>query len=369
MRFLARVTRTIFIMLGTGCNFRCRYCLQGGDNAAVRGLPGDVNGDIYDFIEHILDAQDEGLELRFFGGEPLLYWDNLQRITERFAANGRIGFSCITNGSLITPERAAFLDGHEFSVTVSWDGGASAATRGRDVFAEPELRETLFSLKRLGLSGVLSARTSPLRLMDDFQALDNEYRALHNYHLHINMDELFDTGLPDRELIDADYGRIRDDMAAMADSYFRNIAVPAPEDVFNGELYCRHMIVDGIVNGARRFVRETRGGIPPLRHFSGCGNGLETLNMDVAGSLYHCHNHFEPIGDITTGFHRYLDRLLDHDRTWDHYLAGCRDCAAYPVCRGGCPLVGSEARRASYCAMKRAVYMPVLERLIAFGRD
>ncbi len=369
MNFPAYEAHTIFIMLGTGCNFRCRYCLQGGDTAAVRNLPGEINGNIYDFIEHILDSRDGGLELRFFGGEPLLYWDNLQRITERFAANGRIAFSCITNGSLITPERAAFLDGHEFSVTVSWDGGASAVTRGRDVFAEAEVRETLLSLKRLGLSGVLSARTSPLRLMDDFQALDNEYRAIHNYHLHINMDELFDTGLPDRGLIDADYGRIRDEMSIMADSYFRNVSEPAPEDVFNGELYCRHMIVDGIVNSARDFVRGIRDGVPPLRHFSGCGNGRSTLNMDVAGNLYHCHNQFEPIGDMTTGFIRYLDRLLDHERAWEDCLDECRDCAVYPVCRGGCRLVGKEARRNSYCAMKKAVYMPVLERFIAFGRE
>lgn len=365
---LAPKVQTIFIMLGTGCNFRCRYCLQSGDAAAVRNLPGKINEGIYDFIEGILDSRDGALELRFYGGEPLVHWDNLQRITERFAANGRINFSVITNGSLVTPERAAFLDGHEFNVTVSWDGSASVGTRGHDVFEDAEIRETLLSLERLGVSGVLSAGTSPMHLMDDFQAIDNEYRAIHDYHLRINMDELFDTGLPERGLINADYDRIRSEMAAMADSYFNNLTAPVSEDAFNGKLYCRHILVDNIVNSAKQFVERVRDGIRPRQHFSPCGNGISTLNMDVAGNLYHCHNQFDPIGDTTSGFICYLDRLLDHEQAYTECLDACRDCMAYPVCQGGCRLVGKEARSNSYCAMKRAVYVPVLERFIAFGR-
>ncbi|WP_346666106.1 radical SAM/SPASM domain-containing protein [uncultured Mailhella sp.] len=369
MGFLERNVNTIFIMLGTGCNFHCRYCMQGSESAAVKPLPTIINEEIYDFIEDILRQQEGGITLHFFGGEPMLYWDNIRKIVEHFEDNERVGFSCITNGSLITQERADFMNVHDFTVTVSWDGGSTSLTRGHDVFADKKRKNILFSLSRLGLSGVLSSAITPMRLMDDFQTIDNEYRDLWNYHLHINMDELFDTGIADKSLVHTDYDAIRGDMKDMTESYLRNAEAPADNDIFNSMLYCRHTLVHDIVMNVRHFVKNghgTNGGI--RNHFSVCGNGLSVLNMDVAGNLYSCHNQFDAIGDIHTPYFTYLNRLLDADRTFDFYREECHACAVYPVCRGGCKLIDAKTRHESYCAMKKAVFEPVLEALAQFGR-
>lgn len=363
MGFLERNVDTIFIMLGAGCNFNCRYCMQ--DAESSKKLPTVINEEIYDFIENILDQQEGGINLHFFGGEPFVYWDNMKKIAEHFEDNERISFSCITNGSLITQEMADFMNVHNFSVTVSWDGSSTLFTRGYDVFSNKRQKDILYSLSRLGLSGVLTSAITPMRLMDDFQYIDNEYRNIWNYHLHINMDELFDVGVTDKSLVKVDYAAIREDMKTMTESYIRNAENPTDDDIFNGMLYCRHAIVHDIVMNVRNYVKtDTK----IYNHFSSCGNGINVLNMDVEGNLYSCHNQFDKIGNIHTPYYVYLNRLLDLDRTYDFYRDECSTCSVYPACRGGCKLIDEKTRHESYCALKRAVFEPVLDALVQFGR-
>lgn len=369
MGFLERNINTIFIMLGTGCNFHCNYCMQNGDS--IKKLPTVINEEIYDFIKSILEQQENGINLHFFGGEPFLYWDNMRKITEYFEDNEKINFSCITNGSLITQEMADFMNIHNFSVTVSWDGASTLLTRGYDVFSNSKQKDILYSLSKLGLSGVLTSVTTPMKLMDDFQFLDNEYRNIWNYHLHINMDELFDIGIENKELIELDYNSIRSDMKTMAESYLRNVENPTDPDIFNGMLYCRHAIIHDIVMTVRDFIKNNKkDNINNFcNHFSSCGNGLNVLNMDVAGNLYSCHNKFESIGNIHTPYFNYLNRLLDLDSTYDFYREECSMCSVYPACRGGCKLIDKNMRDKSYCELKRSVFEPVINALVQFGRN
>ena len=368
MGFLERNINTIFIMLGTGCNFNCRYCMQGTDLSSAKQLPITINEEIYSFIDDILDHQQNGLNLHFFGGEPFVYWDNIKKITEHFENNDKINFSCITNGSLITQEMADFMNVHDFIVTVSWDGRSTLFTRGKDVFSDKKQKDILFSLSRLGLSGVLTSSITPMQLMDDFQTLDNEYRNIWDYHLHINMDELFDMGIKDKKLTQANYLDIREDMKVMTESYLRNAENPVTDDVFNSMLYCRHNLIHDMVMTVRDFVTKENKIQQYPNHFSSCGNGISVLNIDVAGNLYSCHNQFDKIGDIHTPYFVYLNRLLNLDRTFDFYRDECSKCKVYPICRGGCKLIDIETRHETYCEMKKAVFEPVIDSLVQFGR-
>ena len=66
--------------------------------------------------------------IKFFGGEPLLRYRTIERVVDFansfYKDNGWNGptFSIVTNGSLITPEVAAFLKRNSFQVLVSMDG-------------------------------------------------------------------------------------------------------------------------------------------------------------------------------------------------------------------------------------------------------
>ncbi len=116
--------RSVDMEVTTSCNLRCAYCSHFSG-------PGDVGMDLP------LDAW-----LRFFselqrcavmnvtlsGGEPF-YRSDLTEIIRRIVAN-RMRFSILTNGTLIDPTLASFLESTRRCnhVQVSIDGAAYALT-------------------------------------------------------------------------------------------------------------------------------------------------------------------------------------------------------------------------------------------------
>lgn len=101
------------------CNLRCRYCyaphrevqdmtLQTARQAMALGKrltpPGEICG------------------IAFFGGEPLLCWELLQRVV----LEGGHRFKVTTNGTLLTDERLDWLVAHHVLVAMSLDGTALA---------------------------------------------------------------------------------------------------------------------------------------------------------------------------------------------------------------------------------------------------
>ena len=115
------------------CNMRCRYC-YGGEPAgpdmtldvARRGLR----------MGQDLAKRFPSLFVAFFGGEPLLRFDLIQRVVEDAeaadepAAQG-LEFGLTTNGVLLDDEKAAWLAAYRFDVVVSIDGGPDAHNRQR----------------------------------------------------------------------------------------------------------------------------------------------------------------------------------------------------------------------------------------------
>lgn len=73
---------------------------------------------------------ERGLDLSFFGGEPLLEWDLLQHccnyLKQQAAEQGvRVRFGITTNGTLLTRKRLEWLAEQDFLVGLSVDGSRS----------------------------------------------------------------------------------------------------------------------------------------------------------------------------------------------------------------------------------------------------
>jgi uncharacterized protein len=113
--------------LTEACTFRCRYCQHTYDTdryVSPRAMQWSTayNG-LRTFFAHNSEAQ--RATVSFWGGEPLLQFDLISRIVEFALAHrptGDLSFSFTTNGSLITPQIAAFLAEHSVHVMVSIDG-------------------------------------------------------------------------------------------------------------------------------------------------------------------------------------------------------------------------------------------------------
>lgn len=369
MKYLNKDIFAIFIMLGSGCNFKCRYCMQQTDSAELKPLPNEINEDIFEFIEEIATNQKSPLKIQFYGGEPLVYYDKLKYITEKLKHISNIHFSIISNGKAMTDEMVEFFNFNDFHIAISWDGKATNKTRKFDVFNnDKNLRNRLLRINHLGISAVFSAYTYPISLLYDFQELDNEYYKIHKRHLMINVDELFDTGMADRTLFNIDYERYSKEMEIIVDEALKIRAnkLEISNDEFETKYYVKSVYANSLINAVSEYCNKTN---IKRKNISSCGNGYYVYNLDLEGNLYSCHNRYIPCGNIYSNYFNYLDSVLKMDNTKEMYSKYCSGCVVYPICRGGCKLIDEETRKVSYCKLKKAVFEPVINKLIEFGRN
>lgn len=146
--------KNLRIVLGHACNFRCKYCSQ---QHAKKAEVTEEN------IVNFLRLCDEKLDysqlrlIQFWGGEPLLYWDPIRRFIKEFKARRpEVGFSMVTNGSLITDEVVKdILDVEDFGFILSHDGPGQSL-RGIDPLRKgSKTRECLLEIARTKNTGDL----------------------------------------------------------------------------------------------------------------------------------------------------------------------------------------------------------------------
>lgn len=354
-RFLKRKTDTVFIILGNSCNMNCAYCMQ--HLLVHKALPSDINPDIYDFFSELAEESGDKLHLVFYGGEPLIYFPTIKEIvaeTKRREIN--LDYAIITNGKATNEEIAKFLNENNMCVTVSWDGYSTIRTRGYDVFANEKTRELLLGLDELCLSGVISALAYPLEILNAFQDISEAYYARHGRHVNVNLDEVFDTGLHNRQLLNVDYSRVKEEMLYMIRLY-----LDAADKSVDGNNHTKLHYIHNIIKQLNNFYN----GDGWHRYTTVCRNGTCVLNIDLMGNLYPCHNTDTKIGNIYTPYYEYLENLLTADSAMPD-RASCINCVALPYCKGGCKLVKDKS---DYCRLKQAVAQPVLETLYKYSKE
>ncbi|MCP5102302.1 MAG: radical SAM protein [bacterium] len=117
------------------CNYDCSYCPQKKENLYM-DIPV-----IEKSLDFFFPYFNEDIYTSFYGGEPLLAFEQVKHAVlyaeQKNKNNGKkIHFSMTTNGSLLNEKINGFLDGHKFSVMLSFDGLAHDKGRQRDNFNE-----------------------------------------------------------------------------------------------------------------------------------------------------------------------------------------------------------------------------------------
>ena len=365
-KFLNRNVNTIFIMLGNECNLNCKYCLQ--HPLVEHPISHEINPDIYDFIEEVCTELSDGnkLRLQFFGGEPLLFWDNIKTIvTETQKRKMPVEYSLMTNGKLITQEMVDFFNKYEFWICVSWDGFNVKQTRGFDAFVPgSKQRKLLLQIERLGVSAVLSSYAYPIDICDAFQMIENAYYPIHNHHLYMNVDEIMDTGGIPQDLINFDYDRLYKEVVALTDEYLEE---RKNGDVLNNK-YARNVYIHDKYNRLRWFYTKENSNGEYQGATCCCGNGYTTYNLGLDGTLYPCHNTSAKAGSIYDSYMSYISKIIDGDTTKERRET-CRNCIAVAYCCGGCKLLSNDVRQKTYCKLKRTVFLPVLTAIQKIGEE
>jgi sulfatase maturation enzyme AslB (radical SAM superfamily) len=120
-------------ILTDACNFDCSYCYEG------RGTQRLDPSTLIRAIDLFRPYFARECLVSFYGGEPLLAFDLIERAVERLESspqpNGhRVRFSITTNGSLLNEETLVYLERHGFSITLSFDGLAQDLTRQKGTY-------------------------------------------------------------------------------------------------------------------------------------------------------------------------------------------------------------------------------------------
>lgn len=351
MKFLKRYTKTLFIILGNSCNMNCSYCIQHSSvNIQIKNI---INPDIYDFIcETAYENKEHKLRIVFYGGEPLLYFENIKEIVGELNRRHSVQFEyhIISNGKAVTDNIVKFFNENNFGVAISWDGCYTIDTRGYDVFAEKEQRNRILKIQNLCLTGVVSGKAYPKQILEFFQEISNEYYGIHGYHVKVNLDELIPAESMDKGLLDIDFDRVEKEMneiVSVLDGYIDNT------DYFNFNDSCKLYYLRSIMDKISQDEDRWRG------HASYCGNGLSILNMDLQGNLYPCHNAAKNIGTIYDQLFDVIMNNLATDNTYKNHQA-CKNCEGFGTCRSGCKLVENKNGKSTYCMLKKAMVIPII---------
>jgi len=110
------------INLTNKCNMKCVYCYEkewGNENIHIDNMT------LKDRIFNILTNFRNIKAIKYFGGEPLLYFHTIKYLTEEIKKyDNNYQFSIITNGTLLNREAIDYIIKNNINVTISLDGPA-----------------------------------------------------------------------------------------------------------------------------------------------------------------------------------------------------------------------------------------------------
>jgi uncharacterized protein len=342
----------LVVMLAGGCNMGCTYCFE--RDVPIYQNPNLLTRTKADEILHWFFTHQEGpsAHVQLYGGEPLLNWPVLQYVVEQAEAiSATRGISLtkylITNGTLLTRERIAWLKEHEVAIQVSVDGDGATHDRFR-VFKNgrptlPVIKGHIEELDRQQADYNLRAVVT--RANPDPSAVTSALRGL-------------------------GAGRVSFEPVATTDASSRL-------DAGDWELLLeRH---DELVNRPFSSWGELPESVKSMilkisegrRLFYGCGAGLSEVTIAPDGSIYECQRIYrEPYGNVSDG--RGPRELDSRFLTMVDERPVCRDCWARYLCGGGCLHQahtdgGSDAPLPQYCRMKRTLVEAAIVKLDEIG--
>ena len=302
-------SRSYTIAPTLSCNFRCPYCFEDGHryntmtDAVIDKTIAFINNDV---------QEAEAVSIAWYGGEPLLCPEIIQRITENIhVKDGGFTASVITNGYFLDRKMAEFLQRQKVGYAqVTVDGPPDIHNARRRL---PNGQDTFHRI----LSNVAEA---------------NDYLKI---NLRVNVDA------SNRDRIDDIFdfldnyglrGKVQLYLAAVENIHGSCNNGTCLEDhefsAFEASFYERN------VDRGYSFIYL------PCFNPTICGAVTKTMCIiDPIGDLYKCWNeigmHTRSYGSIFGGNNR---SNIDQ---WNNYQVAsyeeCRECAFLPVCMGGCP--------------------------------
>lgn len=310
---------TITINPTLACNMSCWYCYESHKN--MPAMSADVKQSVLLLIDKLLaDNKLKKLNLSFFGGEPLLYFDKVvvdiinHAKMQCKAFDAKLSIHFTTNAYLLTDSVLKQLEGLDVSFQITIDGGKQVhdsvrkTKGGEPTYARivEHIHQTLSRGFSVGVRFNYTAKSIPsfIDVVKDFSHLPQEQKHLVNFT-------------------------------------FQRVWQDNEGDARQVEQQVEH--IERAFEQAGLFVNNAKSYIVPYCY----ADGVNTAVVNYNGDLFKCTaRDFAPKSKEGTlaadGTLRWNERLRKR-MSIRHGSDTCLLCRIYPICHGGCSQMKLEA--------------------------
>jgi len=322
------VVKALCLHVSHDCNLRCKYCFAGtGSFCGERSLMSEeVGKKAIDFVIEKSGSR-KNIEIDFFGGEPLMNFDVVKKLTYYAEEQGKIHdknfrLTITTNGVLLDDEKLEFINEHMSNLVLSIDG-----------------RKEINDMMRPAINGSGSydiimpkfKKAAETRNQDNYYVRGTFTR--HNLDFAADVLHLADEGFKQISVepvvggADMDYSLKEEDLPVIFEQY----EALAKE-------YAKRQNSDDWFNFFH-FMIDLNQGPCVIKRMSGCGAGCEYLAVTPDGDIYPCHqfvgNEDFLLGNVTDGTYN-AEMTNCFAETNVYTKPECDKCWAKFYCSGGC---------------------------------
>lgn len=320
--------KALCLNLAHDCNLGCHYCFaQKGDFGGNRVLmPYDVGVKAVDYLIKN-SGKRRHLEIDFFGGEPLLNFEVLQKlvayIRKREQETGKIfTLTVTTNATLLDDEKIAWINDNDLLLVLSLDGRERIQNEMRPTRdGRPTYQKTVERIK-----AVVDSREGEgyyVRGTYTRENMDFAADVLHMLKLgfrHVSVEPVV-TKNQKFALKDEDLPRLYGEYDRLAQAYLDAYCSGKPFNFFH-------------------FSVNLLKGPCIAKRLSGCGAGVEYIAVTPEGDIYPCHQF---VGDKEFLMGNVIQNGIENEQLvsqfYDAHIYNkeeCSNCWARFFCSGGC---------------------------------
>lgn len=172
-----KITIMYLIPVNT-CNLGCKYCFIGKLNNKEQKMTFDTAKKAIDMFSKHLDSVKEKGEIFFYGAEPLINFDLIEKVVKYINLNNyNIKFSMVSNGLLVNEKIADFIKKYNIGLEISIDGpknvtDANRVFKNTDLGIYDKLLEKINLLKKYDVDFGLSITVSPTFIENKMQIIE-----------------------------------------------------------------------------------------------------------------------------------------------------------------------------------------------------
>lgn len=306
----------LMILPTRGCNFGCIYCYE-QDRPNVL-MNEQTEKAIVKFV--CSNSNLKRLSVVWYGGEPLLNFDSMVRLTKMFKQlNIEYSAKIVSNGYLLTKEKADLMKDLAIrNIQITFDGSEEIHNQRRFLLGgQPTYRKIMDNLKYL--LSINKEITIDIRTNIDRRNKDDYNKFYQDFKSEINDKRV--TMYP---------GFVSDLLSSECVSPEFNISEGGYKAQFILDIFDKYGI-------------EIKSFLPKYRRHSCVASKYFAFVVGPEGELYKCWrmvgNQKETIGNVNDGsldMVKFSKYLIGADYTLD---SKCLQCEFITLCGGGCPLV------------------------------